>query len=73
MPTTGACSADRVSSGLSPLELNGQDDQYLFELGLKLRFERETKTAVKSLLELTECALVDFPPQVFVQKKTLIV
>ena len=73
MSTSGAFSTDRASSGLSAFELSGQDDQYLFELGLKLRFDRETEVAVKSLLELTECALVDFPALVFVQKKTLIV
>lgn len=62
-----------LAGHLHPVELSGQDDQYLFELGLKLRFGAETDEVCSAMSELSQSVVFDFRPQTLIQRKTLIV
>jgi len=55
---------------LQSIEIPAHDDQWLFEIGLKLRFGEDPEEVVKAMEGL--CSLVhDFSPQIFIQKKTI--
>lgn len=55
------------------VDIDDSDDQYLFELGLKLRFGAEPDAVANAISELARCAVLDFHPQIFIQKPTLMV
>ena len=61
------------SALLQPVEITAHDDQHLFELGLKIKLGAETSVVRDAMMELANTAVFDFPPQTFLQKRTLIV
>lgn len=54
---------------LHPVAAGPADEQYLFELCVRLKYTGDDRVAVPALLELTQCCAADFAAEVLVAKK----
>ena len=48
------------------------DDQHLFELNVKLQYAEESDALLAALQELAGVTVLDFPPEAFLQRPTLL-
>jgi hypothetical protein len=48
------------------------DDQHLFELNVKLQYAEDNDALVAALHELAGAAVLDFPPETFLQRAALL-